>query len=260
MDHQEAISLGATERYALGTLDDAQREAFEEHFFGCLECAEDVRAATAVMAGAGSLPAAGVETVAEAGAVVRALPRAASPAPDAAHTAAREAARVAARARRKRERLRHLRPYASALAGLAAGLCIASYQGFVVIPRLESRVDRAESLQAVPSYFLTLSRAEAPTIKVAPEERHVAVTLSRSWDRPFPSYRVELQDAQGRTVQAEKVSARSAQDGELDLLLPVAELATGSYVLVVEGEGEGGATGDGAQAPIARYSFNLDRR
>ena len=243
MDHQEAVSLDATERYALGTLDDAQCEAFEEHFFGCLECAADVRAATAVMAGAGSLPA---------GAVVRSLPRAASP--------AREATRAAARTDRKRQRLRHLRPYATALAGLAAGLCIASYQGFVVIPRLESRVHSAESLQAVPSYFLTLSRAEAPTIKVAPEERHVAVTLSRSWDRPFPSYRVELQDASGRTVQAEKVSARSAQDGELDLLLPVAQLATGSYVLVVEGEGEGGATGDGAQAPIARYSFKLERR
>ena len=43
MEHSEAISSKAAERYLLGELDDADAEAFEEHFFECAECADDVR-------------------------------------------------------------------------------------------------------------------------------------------------------------------------------------------------------------------------
>jgi hypothetical protein len=45
MDHNEAAATGATERYMLGEMGEAERSAFEEHFFSCAECAEDVRAA-----------------------------------------------------------------------------------------------------------------------------------------------------------------------------------------------------------------------
>ena len=47
MDHTEAVQLMATERYLLGELSAEQREAFEEHFFECYECALDVRAEAA---------------------------------------------------------------------------------------------------------------------------------------------------------------------------------------------------------------------
>lgn len=43
MNHTEAIETQAAERYLLGELDDAQREAFEEHFFDCPVCAMEVR-------------------------------------------------------------------------------------------------------------------------------------------------------------------------------------------------------------------------
>jgi anti-sigma factor RsiW len=42
MDHQEAMSMLASERYLLGEMTDAERDSFEEHFFSCAECAEDV--------------------------------------------------------------------------------------------------------------------------------------------------------------------------------------------------------------------------
>ena len=43
MDHQVALSSQAVERYTLGELTSPQREAFEEHFFSCSECAEALR-------------------------------------------------------------------------------------------------------------------------------------------------------------------------------------------------------------------------
>ena len=52
MDHETAVQLKATERYFLGELTGADREGFEEHFFTCPECSEDVRALTVFSANA----------------------------------------------------------------------------------------------------------------------------------------------------------------------------------------------------------------
>ena len=46
MDHETAIRINATERYFLQELAGQERDEFEEHFFSCPECAEDVRALT----------------------------------------------------------------------------------------------------------------------------------------------------------------------------------------------------------------------
>jgi hypothetical protein len=43
MDHQTAITTHAAEKYWEGGLSGEDREGFEEHFFGCAECAEEVR-------------------------------------------------------------------------------------------------------------------------------------------------------------------------------------------------------------------------
>src|SRR5688500_7777000 len=43
MDHQQAIATQAAERYLLNELGDADRDAFEDHYFSCATCAEDVK-------------------------------------------------------------------------------------------------------------------------------------------------------------------------------------------------------------------------
>jgi hypothetical protein len=43
MEHEDAIQLHAAERYVTHRLSAAERDAFEEHFFDCPECAEEVR-------------------------------------------------------------------------------------------------------------------------------------------------------------------------------------------------------------------------
>lgn len=42
-EHQQAIRTLAAERYMLGQMTDAERETFEEHYFNCRFCVEDVK-------------------------------------------------------------------------------------------------------------------------------------------------------------------------------------------------------------------------
>jgi len=48
MSHDQAVATMATERYLLDELTEVERDAFEEHYFSCPECAEDVRAGEAM--------------------------------------------------------------------------------------------------------------------------------------------------------------------------------------------------------------------
>jgi anti-sigma factor RsiW len=52
MDHIEAVRLQAAEMYLLGELPNSQREEYEEHYFDCADCAEDIMDAVAFMEGA----------------------------------------------------------------------------------------------------------------------------------------------------------------------------------------------------------------
>jgi len=49
MDHDQATRLMATEQYLLGEFTPGLQEEFEEHFFGCQECALDVRTGAAFL-------------------------------------------------------------------------------------------------------------------------------------------------------------------------------------------------------------------
>lgn len=52
MDHESAIRTRATEKYLLGELSEEEREQFEEHFFACPACADDIRTGMEFAAGA----------------------------------------------------------------------------------------------------------------------------------------------------------------------------------------------------------------
>jgi Putative zinc-finger len=51
MDHRQAQSTKATERYLLGEMTEPERFDFESHYFECEECAGDVRAVHALSQG-----------------------------------------------------------------------------------------------------------------------------------------------------------------------------------------------------------------
>ncbi len=52
MDHEQAARTQAPARYLLGDLSASEREEFEEHFFTCRECAEELGAGAAFAANA----------------------------------------------------------------------------------------------------------------------------------------------------------------------------------------------------------------
>jgi hypothetical protein len=45
MDHNRAVETQAIERYLLGQMGSEERDAFEEHYFVCTTCADEIRAA-----------------------------------------------------------------------------------------------------------------------------------------------------------------------------------------------------------------------
>src|SRR5947209_7448790 len=47
MNHEEAMKAQTTERYLLGDLPENERDAFEEHYFECAICADDLRSGSA---------------------------------------------------------------------------------------------------------------------------------------------------------------------------------------------------------------------
>lgn len=49
MDHNEAVRLQAAEKYVLGKLPKEQHAAYEEHYFDCPACAEEIKATVAFM-------------------------------------------------------------------------------------------------------------------------------------------------------------------------------------------------------------------
>jgi len=49
MDHDEAVRLQAAEKYVLGKLPKEQHAAYEEHYFDCPSCAEEIKATVAFM-------------------------------------------------------------------------------------------------------------------------------------------------------------------------------------------------------------------
>lgn len=51
MNHDDAMEMMAAERYILGELEPAERDAFEEHFFDCTVCADDIRDSAKFAAG-----------------------------------------------------------------------------------------------------------------------------------------------------------------------------------------------------------------
>ena len=51
MEHDTAVNENAAERYLLGEMSEPERDEFEDHFFGCIECADSVRDGVRVVDG-----------------------------------------------------------------------------------------------------------------------------------------------------------------------------------------------------------------
>jgi hypothetical protein len=240
MEHTQAIQLKAAERYVLGELPSDLREQYEEHFFSCIECAEEVNLAAAFVEN--SRAAMGSEPVLPP---VR-LPVGAQQRPAASGWFGA-----------------FLRP-SFAVPVFAALLTLVAYQTLLVIPRLRGAATQSVGTlasaapQTLASFSLITANSrggvEPLTVTVAPGQ-----PFSLYFDIPpdgnYSSYICQLQNAAGAAEFSLNISAEQAKNA-VQLLIPSSSLGTGKHVLVVRGLGtQDSATNSGTA--VARYPFTL---
>jgi Putative zinc-finger len=229
MDHTEAIRSKAAERYLLGELKGDERNQYEEHFFGCSECALDIKAGATFM-----------DNTRDALASDKAfVPSTVSkPHPQNWFTL-------------------FLRP-AFAAPALALLLLVVAYQSGIVIPRLNTGLAKATAPQALPSFSLITanSRGGSPLTIHVPENKPFSIFLDIPPATQFPYYNCELQSESGAPEFSVNVSSADARE-PIQLLIPASRLQAGKHVVIVRGSGSPDGTG-AAKTEVARYSFSLE--
>ena len=230
MNHDEAIRLKAAEKYLLGELSAEMRDQYEDHYFGCAECAQDIRTGAVFIDNARDvlIP----PSVTELGAK---------------HQPARSGGWWSAL----------LRP-AFAVPALALLLLVAGYQNTVTIPHLKNAVSQSETAQTLPSFSLISgnSRGGAPLAIVVPAGKPFSFFVDIPPNAGYTSYVCEFQTESGTPELSLNISADEAKR-TVQLLIPAGRLASGKHVLVVRGLDSQGKP-DADKIGVANYRFSLD--
>jgi hypothetical protein len=216
MNHERAVELHATERYLLGEFSAEEREAFEEHYFDCVICAEDVRAATAFRA--------------NAKAVFRD-----KPVPLAVRTERRNLWRE----------FFTFRPAMVSLAAnalLLAGLTAAIWH----TETLHQRITGATTARFYPQLGLAQSSRGDRVRELVQGEPFFAATIDLHPGQKFVSFSYQIQDDAGTVVAEGTVPAPAGLSAETSaentLAVPVADLKAGRYLFVLTGIDHGQPT------------------
>lgn len=221
MDHTEAVSGRAVERYLLGEMTESEADSFERHFFECAVCSEELAS--------GALLAENIRAVSE-------------PESSPARAAAEQAAT-----------LRHAAPKPTpwwrrpllAVPTLAAAL-LAAVTGYQA--REIARLNQPQAL----AVFALRSETRGPGDRIAlpAGASRFAVNIDLP-DNSFPSYRCTLQTDSAAALFS--VDSPAPPPGApLSLLISSRGMHSGVYTLRIQGL-RGSATGP----EIARYRFNL---
>ena len=199
MNHDLAVKSQACEKYLLGELSPDLRDAYEEHYFSCAECATQLRIA-AELIGAGQRIFA--ETPARA------------PRPRAVQESAGW--------------LHWFRP-AFAIPVMAGLLLIVGYQNLVLIPRLQ----QSEAPRVLPMYSLISANTRGETLPVfaAQPNQPFGLYLDIPVDPEISNYKVTVQDPSGTTILSSSLDSAQAQKTQVLVINP--EEKSGNYTLVI---------------------------
>jgi hypothetical protein len=218
MDHVEATRRFAAEQYLLGELPEADREAFEAHFFECQECAEALET--------------GATLVANARAVFRepALPQ-------------------------RREPVREKKKWfflpnwnftqVAALAGFAILAVLAGYQNLVEIPALRG----SSEFSLAPALIVRAARSEGLTF--SKRNGMMSFAVAHEWDEAYSRYQGELERAADHAVIAKAEIADTP--GNITVSAGIKRFPTGPYFLNLYGFRDGSAE----RRQVARMAITL---
>jgi hypothetical protein len=223
MTHQQALSTFASERYLLDEMTEPERSTFEEHYFSCTACAEDLRSGALMRDGA------------RAGLV--GVPRNVGPNVGPTFRSGDDSERESATGRVVPIRLR--RPwYQSAVIPWAAAATlaiVASYQTLVVVPGLRP-LNEPQAL--APVTLRPASRGEVPRIPLGQDSAAITLAVDTSSAVSSGELSYDLRSAAGTLVASGR--AQAPPFGTLLLLIPAKAVSTpGRYVLTIaDGEYE----------------------
>ena len=204
MDHETAIRVQAAERYLLDEFSPEERTEFEDHFFGCLECADEVRAA--------SILAANIAAVLK-----------------------EENARESTAAQRVsgRNRLRFFWPLMASAAlnvALLVGMAIQRFGGI-------SPADAALEPQLYHSFAIpAVARSAVKTIIVPAGSRFFGDRFDLPPGEHFQRFEYEIRDASNAVRSRRSLAPPADEDSELELAVPVGSLEPGVYSFLLRGK------------------------
>ena len=221
MDHNEAMHSQACEKYLLGELSPDFREAYEEHYFSCQECALHLRTTSQLL-----------------GATRQIL-------------AARPAAAAPVAARPSAGWLAWLKP-SIVIPAFAALLLFIGYQNFVTVPHYK----QLSSPAVLPMYSLIAgnTRGDQGLIFTVSPNRPFGLYVDLPADPSYSTYLLRLQDPSGAVAPLRSLTAAEAQKTQVVTFNP-ARLA-GNYALIISGL-TNPAADPSAATELARIQFSV---
>ncbi|MEA2329528.1 MAG: hypothetical protein QOE68_4487 [Thermoanaerobaculia bacterium] len=220
MNHEDAVKSMATERYTLDEMEPAERDAFEEHFFECSFCADDVVDSAKFAAGVRS------------DGLVPVQPPMPMPMPVPLPVPHRS------------------NWWAVAASVFAVGL---GYQSFWVVPHL-----KAALAQVAPAFLgevITLESAsrgssdQVVKVKVIRADEAVVLMFPIETDEPVAFFTCEVRDDGGKMLVSRTVPGAKASE-PVSMVLQPHTLRSGHYKLVIRG----------GEREIAAYPFTVEVR
>jgi hypothetical protein len=219
MEHSQAIEMNASDRYVLGELSAADADAFEEHYFDCADCADDVRLGMTIMEGGRRL-------------VRESAERSAPPAP---------VIPISSHPR-----------WSKWIPAAAAAALVAIPINFALLMRMQNVVPQMASVAAAQASFRGAKRAATDPVPVLQLPKGKVGLLSVDVVLPEePHARYEARVLRGeKRVETYDIPPTLFQD-TLNINLP--DPGPGTYDLVIVGIDPAGET------PIVRHSFEVQR-
>jgi hypothetical protein len=226
MDHNEALQSQACEKYLLGELSPAERDAFEEHYFSCSECAIQLRSAADFLAASREILAGAPEL-------------------------ASEAALKPDYRRPPHGWFSWLNPLLAGPA-FAALLLLVAYQNFVTIPRYK----QSASPRVLPMHSLITANTlgdDKLTFTVLPDQLF-GVYVDAPYDPAYSTYLLTLLSPSGTATPLRSLNTAEAQKTQIIAINPGRQ--AGKYTIVVSGLASPSADPSSARE-LARLQFSV---
>ncbi|NYF78049.1 anti-sigma factor family protein [Granulicella arctica] len=226
MTHQDVVEQMAVERYLLGELAGESREHFEEHLFGCQECAADLKDGVLFL--------------------------------NAAQQELQMPQRVTAPVRSKHGlRLAWLwQPWVLAPA-LAACLLVIVYQSAILLPHAKSGVAEPQTASVLEPLVLANAGARGDSVAeiVAPHHGFYLLSVDVPPSPGASGYRCSLFSPAGLLVWRVDVSSQQAHDA-VTIQVPTVTAQEGMNELLVQSVTSSQSIGDKV-VDLARYRYKL---